>query len=98
MTAATFVDVEDDMAAIAEDAVLEHLLLAGQYRAGRAERSDGAVGETDDDRVGEVDGELERLGQRGDAGRPRPVSRKRSAALWVTWVCPCPPPAISGSA
>ena len=27
-----------------------------------------------------------------------PVRKKSSAALWVTWVWPWPPPAISGSA
>ncbi len=60
------------MAAVAEDAVFEDLVLAGQHRAGRAERADGAVGEADDDRVGEIDRKLERLGQRRDADRPQP--------------------------
>ena len=43
--------------------------MAGQHRSGRAQRADGAIVETGDDGIGEVDREFERLRHRRDADR-----------------------------
>jgi hypothetical protein len=60
------------MAAIAEDPVVQHLVLAAQHRAGRAQRPDGAIGEADHHGIGQIDLELEGFRQSGDAHRLQP--------------------------
>ena len=92
------VDVEDDVAAVAEDPVLQDLVLARQTEpveprepmAPLAKRTTTASARSTASSKGSIIA--------ATLTGVRPVSRNSSAALWVTCVWPWPPPAIAGSA